>query len=242
MNNKKVDQEERADEMKRRLELEKLIQETASNLSVATQEASRVLPHQNSLSLNYYEVKQVIDKDSTEIVRSIAEFYLDTEIIDTVPYVKQKTKVDHITVSSLLFQMKTAEHAIIKLLAEIDSGNLHPRTFEVLASLQRSKMEIVKHLAQFMIIMENAYKNFKEDYRIKKAENTNEEESQEDDDGIRTRGTRQLLKTLAKIKKDQDGGNEFNGKFGSDFGRDSDIEEITDDTFPENYDLDDGEA
>lgn len=226
MNNKKVDQEERAEELKRREELERMIQQTAANLSVATQEANIVLPHQNSLSLNYYEVKNVIDKESTEIVLSIAEFYLDKEIIDVVPYVKQKTKVDHITVSSLLFQMKTAEHAIIKLLAEIDSGNLHPRTFEVLASLQRSKMEIVKHLAQFMIIMENAYKNFKEDYRIKKAEtNNDEDQDSEEEDGMRTRGTRQLLKTLAKIKKQQE------------FGDDASIEEIADDSYNENEDV-----
>jgi hypothetical protein len=230
MNNKKIDQEERAEELKKREELERMIKETSANLTTATHEASMVLPHQNSLSLNYYEVKGKIDKESTDIIRSIAEFYLDKEIIDSVPYVLQKTKVDHITVSSLLFQMKTAEHAIIKLLAEIDSGNLHPRTFEVLASLQRSKMEIVKHLAQFMIIMENAYKNFKEDYRIKKAETGNEEEQGEDDDGIRTRGTRNLLKTLAKIKKDQ----EFS---------DSSIEEIADESFEENDELDeDGEA
>lgn len=231
MNNKKVDQEERAEEIERRKVLEKMIQETSANLSVATQEASIVLPHQNSLSLNYYEVKNAIDKESTEIVRSIAEFYLDKEIIDLVPYVKQKTKVDHITVSSLLFQMKTAEHAIIKLLAEIDSGNLHPRTFEVLASLQRSKMEIVKHLAQFMIIMESAYKNFKEDYRIKKAEtNNDEDEDSEEEDGVRTRGTRQLLKTLAKLKRDKETIDEL------------DIEEIADDSKRGNKDIEDGEA
>ncbi len=215
MNNKKVDQKEREQELKRRRELERMISETSTNLELATQEASLVLPSTASLSLDYYNVKQTIDSESTQIVKSIAEFYLDSEIIDTVPYVKQKVKVDHITVSSLLFQMKTAEHAIIKLLGEIDGGNVHPRTFEVLASLQRSKMEIVKHLAQFMIIMENAYKNFREDYRIKKAETQDVDgDDMEEDDGIRTRGTRQLLKAMAKIKKDSSIEDEDANNFG----------------------------
>jgi hypothetical protein len=214
MNNKKIDQNEREYELKRRQELERMISQTTSNLESATQEASLVLPSTTSLSLDYYTVKETIDKESTQIVKSIAEFYLDTEIIDSVAYVTQKVKVDHITVSSLLFQMKTAEHAIIKLLGEIDGGNLHPRTFEVLASLQRSKMEIVKHLAQFMIIMENAYKNFREDYRIKKAELTDVESEDSNDDGIRTRGTRQLLKTLAKLKKDNSSEEENANNFG----------------------------
>ena len=33
-------------------------------------------------------------------------------------------------------------------------------------------MEIVKHLAQFMVIMEQNYKNLKEDYRVKKLESS----------------------------------------------------------------------
>ena len=56
----------------------------------------------------------------------------DTKNRLTQNTIKQKSVVDKITVSNLLFQMKTAEHAIIKLLEEIDNGNLHPRTFEVL--------------------------------------------------------------------------------------------------------------
>jgi hypothetical protein len=96
--------------------------------------------------------------------------------------------------------MKTAEHAIIKLLEEIDGGNLHPRTFEVLASLQRSKMEIVKHLAQFMVIMENNYKSLKEDYRVKKADEPTLIESGEDDNpsksAFQIRGTKQMIEML----------------------------------------------
>lgn len=205
MNNKKVDQKEREREIKRRKELEQMIQQTTTDLEIATREASMVLPSTASLSLDYHVVKNSIDRESVEIVSSIAEFYLDKEIISEVPYVKQKVKVDEITVSSLLFQMRTAEHAIIKLLSEIDNGNLQPRTFEVLASLQRSKMEIIKHLTQFMVIIENAYKNFQSDYRIKKAETVDVEGEEIDDDGIRTRGTRQLLKTIHKIRRDMDG-------------------------------------
>jgi hypothetical protein len=73
-------------------------------------------------------------------------------------------EVDKMTVSNLLFQMRTAEHAIKKLLEEIDNGSTGPRSFEVLASLQKSKMEIVKHLAAFMVTMENNYKNLKYDW------------------------------------------------------------------------------
>jgi len=168
------DTPERKRELELKDELERLIAQDAADITDAVQQAKSILPARSSAGFLDYETVK-IDSDSTakNIVDSIAEFYLNKHIMVEIPYVAQKNLVDKITVSNLLFQMKTAEHAIIKLLEEIDNGNTHPRTFEVLSSLQRSKMEIVKHLAQFMVIMEQNYKNLREDYRIKIAEDPN---------------------------------------------------------------------
>jgi hypothetical protein len=127
-------------------------------------------------------------------------FYLTADIVDEIEYIKQKITVDKITLSNLLFQMKTAEHAIIKILEDIDNGNLSPRTFEVLSALQRSKMDIVKQFQHFMVVMENNYKSLKEDYRVKKSDEPKQiEESDYGNDpnaNYQMRGTRQLIETL----------------------------------------------
>jgi len=218
MNNKKVDQKKRDEDNRIREGLEKLLQQDDRELSVLTAEVQSLLPSRNNTFMDYHTVKTSSDLAAREIIDAISEFYLDVEFIERISYVKQKTNVDKITVSNLLFQMKTAEHAIIKLLEEIDGGNLHPRTFEVLASLQRSKMEIVKHLAQFMIIMETNYKNLRDDYRFKKSENGLDDEIQvEKAETNKFRGTRQLIETLREaipeartnekeLKKDGDNG------------------------------------
>jgi hypothetical protein len=197
MNNRKVNQNQRSEEGRVREELERLLQQDTRDITMLSQEVQNLLPAKNGNFLDYHTVKAQSDIASRDIVDAISEFYLDAESIERISYVKQKTNVDKITVSNLLFQMKTAEHAIIKLLEEIDNGNLHPRTFEVLASLQRSKMEIVKHLAQFMIIMEGNYKNLRDDYRFKKAENTIEGEVEiQNTEQNKFRGTRHLIETL----------------------------------------------
>jgi hypothetical protein len=195
--------EERVKELQIKDELEKLINQDVTEVASLVHQAKSVLPQRTaSTFLNYDLVKTESDSTATGIVDSIAEFYLDRSIISEIPYVKQKNEVDKITVSNLLFQMKTAEHAIIKLLEEIDNGNTHPRTFEVLSSLQRSKMEIVKHLAQFMVIMENNYKSLKEDYRIKKSEEPSQlnpsDYTVESNDGSSTqfRGTKGLIDVI----------------------------------------------
>jgi hypothetical protein len=195
--------EEKQKEIKLREELERMLQDGMDNLKLTLDNAKEVLPAQEKTFMNYDEVKGYSDEKAEVIVNSISEFYLNSKIITEIPYVNQKRIVDKITISNLLFQMKTAEHAIIKLLEEIDNGNLHPRSFEVLAALQRSKMEIVKHIAQFMVIMENNYKSLKEDYRIKQSdeptisEDASVEEPSSGDHQFR--GSKQLVEMLRQV-------------------------------------------
>lgn len=194
--------DEKRKELELRDELERLVNSDIHDMTGLVNEARNILPSRVTNFMDYDGVKVDSDSKADEIVDSIAEFYLDRNIITEIPYIQQKNVVDKITVSNLLFQMKTAEHAITKLLEEIDNGNLHPRTFEVLASLQRSKMEIVKHLAQFMVIMEQNYKNLKEDYRVKKSEEPlsleqgETEVYDENKNTFQMRGSRQLIETI----------------------------------------------
>jgi hypothetical protein len=190
--------EERQREKNLKEDLEKLIDTDITEITMLVQQAESVLPAKQVGFLNFDLIKKDADASAKKIVISIAEFYLDKQIIREIPYIRQKNLVDHITVSNLLFQMKTSEHAIIKLLEQIDSGNTHPRTFEVLASLQRSKMEIVKHLAQFMVVMEQNYKNLKEDYRVKKSEEPQDANMYEDTDEEPTqfRGSKRLIEAI----------------------------------------------
>jgi hypothetical protein len=209
-----------SDERKRELELkdelERMINQDVSEMTTLVDQAKGILPVRTaSTFLDYHTVKDESDSTANGIVDSIAEFYLDKTIITEIPYVKQKNSVDKITVSNLLFQMKTAEHAIIKLLEEIDNGNTHPRTFEVLSSLQRSKMEIVKHLAQFMVIMEQNYKNLKEDYRIKKSEEPTslgpgDYSVEPDENGVtQFRGTKALMDVIRQAVPEKRAGAEI---------------------------------
>ena len=191
---------EKQKEIELKDELEKIMNLDIESVSSLVTQAKGILPTRITSYMDYDGVKTESDTKAEDIVDSIANFYLDRAIIDEIPYVQQKNMVDMITVSNLLFQMKTAEHAITKLLEEIDNGNLHPRSFEVLASLQKSKMEIVKHLAQFMVVMEKNYKVLKEDYRIKRTEEPllieTGVEVKEETTNFQMRGGKHLIETL----------------------------------------------
>ncbi len=192
------------DEKKREIaikdELETMLSEGIDDNLIFDIESIKNIPAPNTTFMDYVKVKAYSDNNADHIVNSISVFYLTADIVDEIEYIKQKITVDKITLSNLLFQMKTAEHAIIKILEDIDNGNLSPRTFEVLSALQRSKMDIVKQFQHFMVVMENNYKSLKEDYRVKKSDEPKQiEESDYGNDpnaNYQMRGTRQLIETL----------------------------------------------
>jgi len=156
-----------------------------------------VLPKLKAIApLDYEVVKTEADKKASDIVEAVILLYLTQEFVAEHDYVYQKMEVDKLTVSNILFQMKTAEHAIKKLLEEIDGGTVQARMFEVLASLQKSKMEIVKHLTSFMVIMENNYKNLNYDWNhnVEKQEALAEHVIEEQNEyTTKYRGTKSLM-------------------------------------------------
>jgi len=192
--------EEKKREMAIKDELETMLSDGIDDNLIFDIESIKNIPAPNTTFMDYVKVKAYSDNNADHIVNSISVFYLTADIVDEIEYIKQKITVDKITLSNLLFQMKTAEHAIIKILEDIDNGNLSPRTFEVLSALQRSKMDIVKQFQHFMVVMENNYKSLKEDYRVKKSDEPKQiEESEYGNDpnaNYQMRGTRQLIETL----------------------------------------------
>lgn len=180
------------------------LEEILLGMETGTQNISGedVLPKLKAISpLDYEKIKKDSDEKSTSIVESVVLMYLPPDFIHQQEYIFQKMEVDKLTLSNLLFQMKTAEHALKKLLEEIDNGNTSPRLFEVLASLQKSKMEIIKHLAAFMVTMENNYKTLKFDYYgnnvEKKSELSTAYEIEEQEENVKKfRGTKSLMQMV----------------------------------------------
>jgi ribosomal protein S17E len=149
--------------------------------------------------LNLELTKKFADEKAESVVESVVLLYLPKEFVFDQEYIRDKMSVDKMLVSNLIFQMKTAEHAIKRLLEEIDAGGVRDRTFEVLAILQKSKMDIVKHLAQFMIVLENNYKTLRLDYESNRSESTHVQDAEAEEirnDTMKFRGTKGLMTTL----------------------------------------------
>jgi hypothetical protein len=162
------------------------------------------LEHPNAQPMNLHEVKDEVAKDAKNALKSLIDFYLGAKFIAKNDYAKYKRRIDEMSLSNMMFAMRTAQLAVIKLLEEIDMGNTHPRNFEALVSLNGQMMNMIKHQQALFVTMEEGYKKIKADQAEVDDENRTEDVDSEDITfgGItRTRGTKMLMSNLQKTIK-----------------------------------------
>ena len=188
---KKKNISEQADQIRR--ELDDLIGDT-NVLDVETdpvdlpmkQPRADIVPR-----VSYEELKSGATKKAAKTITALMKFYLDA---------------DEMTMSSLIYQLQAGERALTTLLQTIDDGELAPRMFEVLATLQKSMLDIIKSQTMYLMASEESTKRIARDIEIyKKRDDVREIE----DSGGSTenknlqRGTKDLMAAIqAGIKKD----------------------------------------
>jgi len=158
--------------------------------------------------INVDSVKNEVETEARAILDSLSRFYSDLEDIPEDSYLKHKQKIDALSISTMAFQIRTAQHAISKLVEEIDSGRMEPRLFEVLAQLQNQIMQMPKNFSNYMSQMEKNYKQLKnESEEIKRGGNIQLDEhgnviqTNENIDLLKVRGTKSLMENLQSVIK-----------------------------------------
>ena len=160
--------------------------------------------------MNFQEQTQSTGTEARELLDSLVKFYLDENLIDQTDFVNYKKKIDSMNLASMMLQLKTAQHAITKLLEEIDLGNANPRMFEVLAQLQSQIMQMPKDYQNYVEKMEQNYRTMKRELESKTSSGSIQLESSSSnpnsfistggsDSGLKVRGTKGLMEGLRDI-------------------------------------------
>lgn len=173
-NNKKRTISEQADEIRR--ELDDLIGDNTLDVESDPRDLPiKSRPTDMAPIVNYTELKSSATKKAQKTITSLMKFYLDADIIEKDEYIAAKKKMDEMTMSSLIYQLQAGEKALTTLLETIDSGELAPRMFEVLATLQKSMLDIIKSQTMYLMAAEESTKRIARDIEIyKKREDTRE--------------------------------------------------------------------
>lgn len=151
---------------------------------------------------SYGEIKSSSTKKAKKTITSLMQFYLDADIIERDEYIQAKKKIDEMTMSSLIYQLQAGERALTTLLETIEDGEIAPRMFEVLATLQKSMLDIIKSQTMYLMAAEEGAKRMARDIELyKKRDDTREIEEATSNSGKSSndttqRGTKDLMRMI----------------------------------------------
>jgi hypothetical protein len=194
-----------------RKELDDLIGD--NNTIEETIDTDPQLPAREMPSLpSFTELKGAASKKAQKTITSLMKFYLDEDIIERDEYIQAKKKIDEMTMSSLIYQLQAGERALTTLLQTIEDGELAPRMFEVLATLQKSMLDIIKSQTMYLMAAEEGAKRIAKDIDIyRKRDDRREIEASSDAGPIIPgaaggdtvqRGTKDLMRMIRKGVED----------------------------------------
>jgi hypothetical protein len=182
-----------------RKELDELIGESV-DITETTDTDPGFLPIQPKEVLpSFGELKNRSSKTAKKTITALMKFYLAEDIIEKDEYIAAKKKMDEMTMSSLVYQLQAGERALTTLLETIEDGELAPRMFEVLATLQKSMLDIIKSQTMYLMATEESAKRISRDIEIyKKRDDVREieESGGSTGDSAVQRGTKDLMRMI----------------------------------------------
>ncbi len=167
-----------------------------------------ILPSvRNRAPISFNEMKTGASAKAKKTINALMKFYLDADIIEKDEYIVAKREIDEMTMSSLVYQLQAGEAALTRLLETIDDGELAPRMFEVLATLQKSMLDIIKSQTMYLMATEESAKRIARDIEMYR-KNVDKQEiissGGSTDNGNIQRGTKDLMRLIRKASQEEE--------------------------------------
>ena len=151
---------------------------------------------------DYTAIRNKSKRKAERAVNSLMRFYLSEAIIEKEEYIQLRGEYEKMTLTALTYQLQTAELAITTLLETIDSGDLTARMFEVLGTLQKSMLDIIKTQTMSLIAAEETFKKLSYDIDTFKP-NISSIKGNEDST-VSSRGTKDIMRAIRGITDDNE--------------------------------------
>jgi hypothetical protein len=164
-----------------------------------------------SAMMNFDEEKSTAFTEAKSLLDSLTEFYVDPEKMGGASHLEQKKKMDALNISAMMFQLKSAQHAITKILEEIELGNTSPKLFDTLVQLQGQIIRMPKEFQDYSEKMEQGYKRLRNEIDEKNHVNgismnktednvySPSQDSISESGTIKSRGTKNVMEGLREL-------------------------------------------
>jgi hypothetical protein len=200
-----------------REELKNLLEKAPENIdkNVAVPGENIVeLESQPLVDVDFDEIKKICEKEARVMIKNAISFMIPIDMIRENKYLKNKFKVDVMSLAGMVYQLRTNEIMQKTLMQQINSGLVHARYYEVYGQLSKTIGDINKQLLQTVEAIKSTYKGFKDDVKEQRTEALGPIVGQSGmltsgDGSIITRGTKEIINRVKQVKNQKNENNDF---------------------------------
>lgn len=200
-----------------REELKKLLNKSPEEINNNVPQPGEEIPGLKAepvTDVNFVELKLKCEEDARIMITNAISFIIPDDMIENNEYLKNKLEVDVISLASMIYQLRTNEVMQKALIDQINLGMVNARMFEVFSGMSKTVGELNKQLIQTVEAIKETYKTFREDVKEKRTEAIGPGSQVNGilttgDGSVVTRGTKELINNVKRIKKEQNGNLSF---------------------------------
>lgn len=162
--------------------------------------------------VDFQELRSKCEEEAEIMLKNAIKFIIPEDMIDS-EYLRNKLKVDTLSLAGMIYQLRTNEVMQKALIDQVNLGMVNARMFEVFAGMSKTIGELNKQLIQTVEAIKETYKTFKNDVKEQRTEALGPSAGPAGmittgDGGVVTRGTKELINSVKRIKSGN-GGQQF---------------------------------
>jgi hypothetical protein len=166
--------------------------------------------------VNFLELKQLCDKEAEIMLKNAITFIIPKDMLENNEYIQDKLKVDIMSLSGMIYQMRTNEVMQKALIDQVNLGMVNARMFEVFSGMSKTIGDLNKQLIQTVEAIKETYKKFKDDVKEQRTEALGPQYNSSSggmlttgDGGVVTRGTKEMINNVKRLKTSQNDSEEY---------------------------------
>lgn len=171
---------------------------------------------ENYKKIDVQATKEKLKTDATNFIKQLCDVYLQTDKIQRPEYVESIAKIETLTLTQLIGQVKYAEHVLDSLIRQLDAGGFtDASTYDMIMKMQNNSISITMQVSNFVRNLPEYFKHLEEDItkyqsidmvrtgasNLKDTETGEDFEAETFDSAHVYRGTHDLMKRIDDARK-----------------------------------------
>ena len=185
-----------------RNQLESLLGTASNNIGndnpAPNEKVIEELKTEPTIGIDFDKLRIQCTNDARIMVNNSLKFILPKNMIEGNKYLEDKIEIDIISLSGMIYQLRSNEAMQKVIMNEVDRGLVNNKMFDSFTQLSKTIGELNKQLLGTVEAIKSTYKDAKNDILEKRTETLSITKSNMISEGRTTLGTKELIKSIRR--------------------------------------------